>query len=195
MEGNNAQQKKEIKITLNKKTIGIFVVIIALIAIGIWMFVSSRKQVSIATTMDNPNIQSNIILGNSSKSIDEILAEAQREVDDGSIGIKMKPAITVEDGSKKKATCLIENPARNKKPMMITINLTDTGEEIFKSGLIPAEAYMEEFDFNRALEKGTYDAVTSFQLYEEDGVDENGQIKYKPKEGKASLAVTITVLK
>jgi hypothetical protein len=95
----------------------------------------------------------------------------------------MQTSITVKSG-KTQAKLLIENPARNTKSFIVTICLSDTGEEIYKSGLIPPNSYIEKATLNKKLKVGTYSAIAYFTTYLPDGSED----------GSVGVDMTINVL-
>lgn len=174
----NRQSKK-----IDLKTVIIFAVIFVLIvAVGVLTFVLVSNK-SIVNTSNVPSIQPNVITGNASVSLDEKLAEMQKEVDEGSIGVAMDTEITLENGNSV-AKGNIGNPARNTKSFVISIVMTDTNEEVYRSGLIPPDTYINEMQLNTVLEKGSYPAATYFEVYNEEG----------EVTGKTGVNITINVL-
>ena len=175
-------EEKEVK----KKThlvMGIIITILV-ICIGALIFMLVKKN-SAPAVSNNTGIgmESHLVLGPSDKSLDEQLAEAQKKVDEGQIGIKMNTNVTMQKGSTE-GEVLIENPARNTKSFVVNICLTDTGEEVYRSGLIPPNSYIEKADFTKELEPGTYNAIAYFTTYTPEGVED----------GKAGVNITISVL-
>jgi hypothetical protein len=156
---------------------------VLIICIGILAFMLIQNKNSTESTNTGIGMESNIVLGSSSKSLDEQLAEMQKRVDEGQIGVEMQTSITVKAG-KRDAKLLIENPARNTKSFIVTLCLEDTGEEIYKSGIIPPNSYIEKATLNKTLKAGTYPAVAYFTTYLPDGSED----------GAVGVNMTINVL-
>jgi flagellar basal body-associated protein FliL len=168
----------------NKNNLMIIIIGVLIICIGILAFVLiQNKNSSEFTNNTGIGMESNIVLGSSSKSLEEQLAEMQQKVDEGQVGVDMSTSISIKSGETK-ADLLIENPARNTKSFVVSICLSDTGEEIYKSGLIPPNSYIETANFNKVLKAGTYSAVAYFTTYLPDGTED----------GAVGVNITINVL-
>lgn len=79
---------------------------------------------------------------------------------------------------------LIENPPDNGNRFTVTINREDTGEEIYKSGYLDPEQYIEEAPLNVELPAGEYPCVANFDAYR---ISDNAYI------GRASARITLYV--
>lgn len=79
---------------------------------------------------------------------------------------------------------LIENPPDNGNRFTVTINREDTGEEIYKSGYLDPEQYIEEAPLNVELPAGEYHCVANFDAYR---ISDNAYI------GRASARITLYV--
>ena len=79
---------------------------------------------------------------------------------------------------------LIENPPDNGNRFTVTINREDTGEEIYKSGYLDPEQYIEEAPLNVELPAGEYPCVANFDAYR---ISDNSYI------GRASARITLYV--
>lgn len=176
----NRQSKK-----IDLKTVIIFAVIfILIVAVGVLTFVLVSNKPEPAIISENGlKIEPNVITGSNNISLEERLAEMQKKVDEGSIGVRMETTLTFETGDSKAVTS-IENPARNTYPFVVAIVITDTKEEVYRSGLIPPDSYINEVKLNTTLEKGSYPATAFFEVYNDAG----------EMTGKTGINITIDVL-
>lgn len=160
------------------------IVAVLIICIGTLIFMLVKKN-NVPAVSENTGIgmESHLVLGPSDKTLDEQLAEAQKKVDEGQIGIKMNTNVTMQKGCTE-GEVLIENPARNTKSFVVNICLADTGEEVYRSGMIPPNSYIEKADFTKELEPGVHNATAYFTTYTPEGV----------KDGQAGVNITISVL-
>jgi len=67
--------------------------------------------------------------------------------------------IAIEDGM---AQVRIENNLQNRYVMQVTIYLDETGEEIYRTDLIDPGYYIQETEFDKHLDPGTYAATAVF---------------------------------
>lgn len=65
----------------------------------------------------------------------------------------------------------IENPIENVLCMNVEITLSDTGEVIYESGMIPPNHYIDNDKLTRALEQGEHEATAHVTLYDPDNPD------------------------
>lgn len=65
-----------------------------------------------------------------------------------------------------KGTLYIENPATNQNYMGVTIELADTGEVIYTSGMIQPNYKVETAALDVRLEEGVYPCIATFTAYD-----------------------------
>jgi hypothetical protein len=80
------------------------------------------------------------------------------------MNLDFKNVITIENG--KNGICDISNPETNNYDMYVSIWLNDTQEEIYRSGLIPLGAKIEQLELNRLLEPGEYTGIMVYNQLE-----------------------------
>lgn len=183
-------ENKEVKtIQLSRKTLIIFAAIIVLIIVGcaVVFTTMSKKAAEQAAALNAnkaPGMDSSIVLGEAKEgSISEKFAEMQKNANENSIGVKMNIEISLEDGDSE-GNALIENPATNTRSFVVSIVLEDTGEEVYRSGLIPPESHIDNIKLTKSLDKGVYPAVAYYEVYNDAG----------EMTGKTGVNLTITVL-
>lgn len=117
------------------------------------------------------------------KSNDEIEEALNRVVEEGYMNISINVNPTFVNGTSE-GTLQIENGPANKYDQYVTITRDDTGEIIYKSGLLPPNHHIQEDVLLVDLEAGDYPCTASFVAYDE----EQNEV------GMASAKITITVL-
>ncbi len=121
------------------------------------------------------------------KSNEEIKAELNRVVEEGSmaISINVNPVFSSGDAE---GSLRIENSPANKYAQEVVITLNETGEEIYRSGLILPNHHIQTDKLAVDLEAGEYEGTALFTAYEKDESDEWIAV------GSASALIKISVL-
>lgn len=112
-------------------------------------------------------------------------AQLDAMVSEGMLTFSINATPSMEDGSSK-ANLMIENPPGNGNRFTVTINREDTGEEIYKSGYLDPEQYIEEAPMDVALPAGEYPCLAYFDAYR---ISDNAYI------GRAAAKITLFVRK
>ena len=111
-------------------------------------------------------------------------AELDEIVREGLITFSINATPSLKTGDSE-ANLLIENPPDNGTRFTVTITRDDTGEEIYKSGYLDPEQYIDNTPLDVALPKGEYPCTASFDSY---------RIKDSSYLGRAAAKITIYVL-
>lgn len=82
------------------------------------------------------------------------------------MALKMQTQAVSSDG--KLFDCYLGNSTSNRYDMFLVLYLDETQEEIYRTGLIPIGAHIEQFELEEALPSGTYEATLVFNQVEED---------------------------
>ena len=117
--------------------------------------------------------------GNGYKTLEQLQAEA----DASKIGADMPSNPTFQDGTSK-GEINISNTSTNGNAFTVAFQLKETGEEVYKSGLIESGKTLQYGTLSKDLDPGTYPAVAVFTTYNEDGSEK----------GKVGLEIIISVL-
>lgn len=148
-----------------KKTgviIGIIVALL-LVIIGILAFMlfgkgAGEPEETDVYVMDENNYQ----------QIQENMAE---EVSEGYFETYMNTTWTFADGTSETQDAVLGNSPNNTKPIRCEVVLNDTGEVIYKTGVLPVGAVLDPFKLDKDLDAGTYEATCEIYLLKE---QENG---------------------
>ncbi len=103
-------------------------------------------------------------------NLQEIKGEVRDKVAKGMFMTHMNTTWTFPDGQAASSNAVMGNSAANTYSFWFTVTVNDTGEEVYKSGLIPTGQQLGEIKLTKDLAKGTYPATINIQL-----VDENGE--------------------
>ena len=110
--------------------------------------------------------------------------ELNRVVEEGMLAFSINATPFMENGSST-ANLLVENPPGNGKRFTITIQRNDTGEEIYQSGYLDPEQYIDDVPLDVVLEKGEYACTAYLDAYR---LSDNAYI------GRAGARITLYVL-
>ena len=145
-----------------KKKIGIIVgviVILLLVVIGVLVFLLLRKG-----EKESEATGGYVIDGDNYRQIQENMAD---EVAEGYFETYMNTTWTFSDGTSETQDAVLGNSPNNTKPIRCEVVLEDTGEVIYKTGVLPAGAVLEPFKLDKDLDEGTYTAICQTYLLKE----------------------------
>ena len=112
----------------------------------------------------------------------------QRELDaiveEGMVAFSINATPYIQDG-KGKANFMIENPPGNGNRFTVSISRDDTGEEIYRSGYLDPEQYIDNTHLDVELPEGEYPCIAYFDSY---------RIKDSSYIGRAAAQITVYVL-
>ena len=153
-----------------KKTrlMGIIIVLL-LMVIGLLIFLLPRPGGGARSPRNTPPMRdANAAIGQyEGKTDEEIQAELNRIVEEGMFNISINPEIVMESGSAD-AELRIENVPGNQHLMSVEITLDDTGEVIYKSGLIEPNYHIQSAPLDKTLAAGIYAAAATFYAHDAD---------------------------
>lgn len=112
------------------------------------------------------------------KTPEEMQAELDRTVEEGMFNISIASAIQFADGASP-GTAYIENVPGNHYLMKVSIVADATGEQLYESGVLQPNQFIEEVVLARDLEPGTYDATATFLALDPTTYEEVGQAAAK----------------
>lgn len=121
------------------------------------------------------------------KSKEEIEAELNRIVEEGSMHISMNTKPIFKEG-KAEGDLKIENSPANHYGQEIIIKVNKTGKEIYRSGLLMPNHHIQKDKLKVDLKKGEYDCTATFVAYDTKLKDEPTEI------GRLKAEIEIKVL-
>ena len=110
---------------------------------------------------------SNVIVAEGGKGVNETLAELQKQVDEGHVSLSMNVSMTVEENSKT-GEIYLENPIANRYDMFVTVFLDETQSMIGQTGVIPRGNAIKTMELDKKLKKGTHPATITYNLINEE---------------------------
>lgn len=112
------------------------------------------------------------------KTLEEIEAERNRQMEEGMLNISIASVIEFENSSSP-GTAYIENVPSNKYVLKVTITTDSNGETVYQSGGIKPDSVIESIKLSQPLGAGTYPATATFVAYDPDTLNEVGQAAAK----------------
>ena len=134
---------------------GSLIIICAAIIIAVFLLKDKPEEVTPVLTADN---------------LEQIQGEVQDKVAKGMFMTHMNTTWNFPDGNSPSRNAVMGNSSGNSYPFWFTVTLSDTDEVIYQSGLLPVGQQLSEIKLDKDLDKGTYAAVATVHL-----VDENGE--------------------
>ncbi len=147
--------------------------VVAAVGAGICLM-NNRNDGPVGRVIDEDNYQ-------------QISEEMSNEVQDGYFETYMNTDWTFADGTAKTEDAVFGNSPNNTKPIRMEVILSDTGEVVYESGVLPVGTELPPFQLDVDLEPGTYDAVCQVYLMKE--AEDGSYVDYSD----AGFYVTITV--
>ncbi len=100
----------------------------------------------------------------------EIGQQVKEQVEKSRFRTYMNTTWRFPDGESASSNAVMGNSSANVYPMYFTVTLSDTDEVVFTSGVLPVGTQISEIVLEKDLDPGTYSAVVSVHM-----VDENGE--------------------
>lgn len=139
---------------------------VIIVVLGIMLLRSSGRE----TTEDGERTggmayEANVITDDA-EALQDAVNRLIEKAKEGQMSLEMQTIASSEDGIH--FTCHLANSVKNNYDMFMVLYLDDTQQEIYRTGLIPIGARIEEFSLQEALEPGTYEATIVYNQVEED---------------------------
>lgn len=99
-------------------------------------------------------------------SLAKALSDMADKVKDGNMSLEMKTTASSSDGLN--FSCKLANAPENRYDMFMTLYLDETGEELYRSGLIPLGMEINNFQISRKLAPGTYESTLVYTQVNDD---------------------------
>ncbi|MEG0630534.1 MAG: hypothetical protein RSG57_04020 [Christensenellaceae bacterium] len=154
--------------------IAVIAVLIVLLYIGVIKPAmepkQSPEQVAAEELIKEKNAELGIIPGMTNEEIQERLNQV---VTDSMLNISINSVPYFQNGQSE-GNLRLENVQGNKYSFVVEIVRDDTGERIYKSGLIDPGYFVENAKLDVELAKGKYPCVATFTAY--DGIEQIGTV-------------------
>lgn len=138
---------------LNKKWI--FIIIIILILVGVILFLLTKKS-------PKPN---NVVTPD---NVDQIIEEMEERTPAGSYEVSMNTNWEFERGDAISNNAFVQNSASNQNTVYFTVSLKDSDKIVYESPYLEVGSSLKDIQLDSKLAKGTYDAIITYHLVDED---------------------------
>lgn len=164
------REKKKSKLLM---IIVITVLVLLLTVVGVLVFLLLNKE-EVQSVDSGSNVsqsvgallyESNIVLDDP-KTLQDSIDEMRAKAEEGQMALEMKNQAFSKDGQY--FSCYFANSKANSYDMFMVFYLDETQEEIYRTGLIPIGARIEEFTLEQPLEKGIHEITVVFCQVEDD---------------------------
>ena len=159
------------------------VICLAVIGAAGWYLVTHRQTVIVQTTPGPLVAEGNVKTG-TLYDPEKRQEELDSVVEEGMLAFSINATPFMKNG-RGKANLMVENPPNNGKRFTVTLRRDDTGEEIYRSGYLDPEQYIDEVPLDVKLEQGEYACTAYFDAYR---ISDNSYI------GRAGAQITLYVL-
>jgi hypothetical protein len=102
-------------------------------------------------------------------NLNEIVSEIEEKVARGMFETHMNTTWNFPDGASASSDAVMGNAAANNFPFWFTVTLSDTGEIVYTSSLLPVGSALAEIVLDKDLDAGTYPAVVTFHMVDDAG--------------------------
>lgn len=141
------------------KTLLIICVVVIVVLLGVIAVLLSKKQ-------DEPKRNVVVNEDNAEEVAQNLLNE--ETVAPGTYEVTMNSTWKFKDGKSASDNAYVENATVNTNDVYFDVQMSDTGEVIYESPVIPRGSHLEEITLKKDLDAGTYDCVLTYHLIDED---------------------------
>lgn len=146
----------------DKKKLGIIIIGI-LLAVVIALLVA----VVVLLLRKEPEAENDGVYVMNEENYDQIAEQMESAVEEGYFETYMNMDWTFPDGASESTDAVLGNSPNNTKPIRCEVVLSDTGEQVFATDVIPVGAQLPPFKLDVDLDAGEYDAVCRIYLLQE----------------------------
>lgn len=147
----------------NRKNLHLLLLFISVSSILICLFLFMNSWVKEPKQMERDQLGEK---GNlPGMTMEEIQAEMNRKVEEGSLSISINNELIFNSGDAN-GYLRIENSQHNHYLMVVEIFRKDTNERIYKSGALEPGYYLEQDKLDVNLSKGDYQVLIKFKAYD-----------------------------
>lgn len=171
MRGFHSLEKEKNK---QKKVIILFIVIILLIGIiaALLIILLSPKEGE-ESSEGILTYEANVVVDDAD-ALQDAVNELFQKAKEGQMALEMQTEAHSEDG--RTFTCHLANSNMNNYDMFMVFYRDDTQEEIYRTGLIPIGARIEEFTLEEPLESGIHEITIVYNQVKEDRESIHAQV-------------------
>lgn len=157
---------------------------ISLIAVALMVGIFTGVTLFMSSTQIIPSHRSGLVGQLDGKTKEEIQAELDRVVEQGMFNIAIANVVQLQNGNSE-GEFMIENSPANHYNMQVDVALADTGEVVYKSGILEPNFHIQYAKLDTPLPRGTYNCIATFHALDPK--------KNDAEVGQAAAAMTIVV--
>lgn len=156
----------------------LLLLLLALVVFAVWFFLLREEKIY------DDRLEPNAVVGTMpGKTTEQIEAELTQKVKETEVAFSINAYPCFETGTSK-GSILFENPKSNQKLTRVEITRDDTGELIYKSGLLEPGSYIPEAKLLVDLDPGNYVCTATIFAY---------RLADESYVGKVAAGLTLTV--
>lgn len=157
-------------------------VIFAGAAITSYVFVFNQPATPADQLVFAPNAQIGILPGKTDEQIEELLSKT---IDENTIAFSINSNAVFEN-ARAKGNLMLESPSNNINYIEFVIRRNDTGDVLYRSGLLKPNQYILEdsLQTKTPLTKGSHECTADITLYDKETLQAKGMVQ-------AALTITI----
>jgi hypothetical protein len=138
-----------------------------ILILGIVAIVCATVVVAIILLKDKPGEMGVAILNES--NAEQIQSDVKEKVAKGMFMTHMNTTWNFPNGKSPSSNAIMGNAPGNNYPFWFSLALSESKDIVFESGILAVGTQIKEIKLSKALEKGSYPAVVTIHM-----VDENG---------------------
>lgn len=146
-----------------------------ILILGALAIVSAAVVVTILLLNDREDSGTPVM---SASNLEDIKGNIKDKVEKGMFMTHMNTTWTFPDGKSPSDNAVMGNSAANNYPFWFTLDLADTDEKLYQSGLIPVGQQLGEIKLDKALKKGSYSAVVTIHMQDENGEEVESNMSF-----------------
>ena len=162
---NTATPKKGLTTKHVVLILGTVVIICAAVLIAIFLLKDKPEETGIGIITES--------------NVEQIQGETREKVAKGMFMTHMNTTWTFPDGKSPSKDAVMGNASGNNYPFWFSLTLEDSDETLFESGLLPLGTQIGEIKLNKNLDKGTYPALVTVHMVDEQGNEVEGNMSFK----------------
>lgn len=139
-------------------------VIVALAVVIMILFQELNNRQQPTPTPQSTSGKGNLVVDES--NLETIENQLESSVQDGMFQVNMNTTWHFDEGNPTSKNAYVANAASNHYPITFEVYLNGE-EELYTSTLMPVGSQLKEVTLNQNLPKGTYDAVCTYHLWNE----------------------------
>ncbi len=160
---SQSEEKKEEKKKSPLVIVIISAVVVIAVLVGVIIYLLNRPDGANEPKVDMSNVVT-------PDNVEEVVQkmETEEKVPVGSYEVSMNTEWVFPDGNSASTNAYVENSTANTNTVYFVVTLDDSKEEIYRSPYLMVGSHIENFKLDTALEKGTYNAIITYHLVDDD---------------------------